>query len=231
MRRLGTKDGTSPTDSITATAKEILGAQKKDMAMNILVLALNDLDLTCSVTPTFLDALCTGRLWSKKEFEPSGFSLYGCPTCLDGTRLEDVDLFSLLYKEQSGGDLSKSQRELLESETVIIATTVTTLLKLLKNFHGICIIFVGKQALIIITLYVANWSNFVKDHEDRLAGIQRRLDPHLPAKIHFYIAIVVDDYVRQARFKLPDERQLVTSIVQRDILQNNHNLSAPLPAS
>ena len=223
--RASTSDGEEAEERLTTMAQEILGCTKKEHALNIFLLGMNDRGIRCHVTPAFVDAICSGCLISKQPFEPSPFSIYNCASSFQGTRLDDLDLVAIFEKDRSGRDLSTKEREALEKETITVATSISALEKQIKIFHAALQVFIGPNAL--ITHFLQEWKSFIEESDDRLADLQRRMDPDLAAKMQFFIAQVCNDWFESARFALPDEGSLGWTQVKRSILQNNHSLSLP----
>ena len=74
MKRLSTKYGFTPATNLTPLALGMVGSKKKDNALNVLLLSLNDRGVLAQITPNIIDMLCTGNLTPRKPFETEVFS-------------------------------------------------------------------------------------------------------------------------------------------------------------
>ena len=109
--------------------------------------------------------------------------------------------------------------------TIAVATTITALQKQIKIVHAALQVYIGPEAL--ITQFLQEWKAFLEESDNRLADLQRQMDPDLPGKMQFFIAQVCNDWFDSAHFELPDEGSLGWTQVKWGILQNNQH-SQPL---
>jgi len=108
--RASTSDSKEAEEKLTAMAQEILGCTKKEHALNIFLLGMNDRSIRCHVIPAFVEVICSGSLISKQPFQPSPFSICGCASSFQGTRLDDLNLVVIFEKNRNGQDLSSKER-------------------------------------------------------------------------------------------------------------------------
>ena len=148
LKRLGTTNGATTSTNITTLAAEMLGIKKKNVALNLLLLSLNDKGIHCEVTPNLTDSLCNGNFVPKTAFGPAAFSPFSCAPSLSGTRLENLNVFMILKKHQDGEDLTAKEKEALYTANFIIVTSATQLTKNLDIFAGIVEVYHGETALI-----------------------------------------------------------------------------------
>ena len=223
--RVSTSDGEETEERLTTMAEEILGCTKKEQTLIFSLLGMNDRGIRCHVTPAFVKMIYSGILISKQPFEPSPFSVYSCASSFQGTRLDDLDLVAIFEKDRDGRDLSSKETEAPEKDTTTLATSITALQKQIKIPHVDLQVYIGPDAL--IAQFLQEWKTTVEETDNRLAGLQCRMDSDLPEKVQFFIAQVCNDWFDSACFALPDEGSLCWIQVKRGILQNNHSLSYP----
>ena len=216
--RVGTEDGQSPTLCITPLAGEMVGASKrKHVAQELLLLCLNNDNIRCVTTPGFTEALITGCLTTRKTSEPSHFSPFGVASSFAGTHLEGTDINLLLRRASESKDLTEKEKSNLYKTTYIICGTASQLSKNLTIFGAVSKAYLGPCSL--ATLFIKDWRDFTREHEDRLADLTRAHDSDLPAKIQCFVATTFNDYLEEGRFGIPNDAILNCDSIQRNILR------------
>ena len=165
----------------------MVGASKrKHVAQELLLLCLNNDNIHCNTTPSLIEALITGAITSKKPMEPSQFSPFGLATSFAGTHLQDINITVLMRRVSESKQLSEKDEDALYKSTFIICTTATQLSKNLVIFRAVAKAYIGTHSL--VTLFVSDWQDFVKDIENRLADLTRTQASKLPAKMQCFVA-------------------------------------------
>ena len=226
IRRLSTTDGDEPAQQLSTLAKEMLSQSKRHTAGHLLQLSLNADGISrCSFTPAFIEALCTGQLISKKAFEPSPFSPFGCAPSFEGTSFQDIDIELILSKRDSGEQLADKEKKAILDSNLVLARSASQLRRILCIFAGATSQYFGKNS--DLANFTNDWKDFSDQHEDRIADISSNFDKDICTKIQFHVGQVTNDYLEEGRLRMPDQALLLTANIQTSILQNAISLQLP----
>ena len=191
MKLLSTIDVFTPATNLTPLALNMLGSNKKDNALNVVLLTLNDRGFRAQITPNILDKLFTGNTTPRKTFEPAASIVFYYAASFEGTCLEDMEISILVQRNQADYDLqtlSDKEKEVLFQDTIIVARYITQLINILNIFAYISEEYSGQ----VYKLYkfVRGCHSFVKANEERLSGITNNIKKDLPPHIQSFVSQV-----------------------------------------
>ena len=215
IRRISSNDGQTMAPALTPLATSMLSCKKKDVALELFMLELNERGIRCQITPAFLDALFTGNIAIKSASEIPQASSFGCAVSLAGTRLEDIDVSLTLRKVNESKGLTAKEKSALYDDTVLICTSANQLAKVLNVTAAIFECYTGPHSL--IAMWLRGWHEFAAEEEEFIAELTRTGDSDLPAKIQCLIASTANDYLTEGRFFVPGDTILDTDDIKRTI--------------
>ena len=99
IKRIGTEDGFSASNSLTSLATKILGTKKRHHTQNFLLLTMNSNNPRCHINPKTLEALCTDSLVVKEPFSSSILSPFDYAPSLQGSCLQDIGIDGILKRQ------------------------------------------------------------------------------------------------------------------------------------
>ena len=217
--RLATRDGIEPAPAMTKLAKDVLMSNNDAIAAHLIELELNAGGTKGICSAQMVSSLRNGTFDSKNSFHPSGLSLYQCATSFSGSILAQYNIVDILRRYAANEPLSQTEKDVIHKEVLNITRTATELTKNCKVLHGVIAAFFDPRST-LLARYVNTWKIFLLDQEDHLAEIIHSVNPDLALQIQWHISWTMNQFVRTAKFEVPDGETLDPSSTFSQIKTN-----------
>lgn len=206
---LSTQDGLTPAAKLEQFAEDITNAKISEAHM-LVDAQLHSEGVVAMVSPNLSKALNTGQLVSIDLTK--GFTSLGVFPISQRSMEEHDAILHLREEREHGHQLSEQERSKLNT---IILSPAKTIQCLQLKFEAMCALtkgYCGEKSL--AHLFFEDLTDWINDNKAMLELRQKTHDPLLATRAESHFTDIFNQFLTDAKYKVPDERILDTSLTK-----------------